>query len=500
MPGCVPEDPNVPGPDCCFGDDLAPINGNPFHHCFDGLLASADWMTRALDIQGYRLDDVKGISTQFIPPLLNYGALKGKFAVGEFFDGNLDLVRGWISNTAGRASAFDFPLRFNLLHDDVQQRRLLRHVATRPRRVWRASIRSMRSPSSRTTTLTRQQPQSSRTRRRDMPTSSPPRDIPASSSRTTAPTPAAFGMKPIIDNLIFIHERIADGATQQRFKSFDVFAYERLGRGAPAGRPEQQWEHRGHTITVDTGFGANVKLHDYTGHSGDVQTDGNGRVTITIPKNTNGFGYVCYSRAGIGGPFEVAGQDVTQDYEGAQDLDIKPADNTTFVQVCRVFVAAGQADQRRARLLRHHQVDRRDDHSARAGRPERSQARVRGLRTEHPPGSIHLGHGRPDRLLHLQDSLGQHADRERQAVLQALGDLPGSPGPRSGSVGRERKRRTFRESVRIREKRIKRGKPHGPSITRTLTAPGARASPSCRPVWQAAGLASRISPCRSQDP
>jgi alpha-amylase len=33
---------------------------------------------------------------------------------------------------------------------------------------------------------------------------------------------------------------------------------------------------------------------------------------------------------------------VTQDYEGAQDLDIKPADNTAFIQVCRVFVAAGR--------------------------------------------------------------------------------------------------------------------------------------------------------------
>ena len=46
--------------------------------------------------------------------------------------------------------------------------------------------------------------------------------------------------------------------------------------------------------------------------------------------------------AGIGGPFQVVGHDVTQQYEGGQDLDIQPADNTTFVQVCRVFVAAGR--------------------------------------------------------------------------------------------------------------------------------------------------------------
>ena len=192
VPGCVPEDPDVPGPDCCFGDDLAPINGQPSHHCLDGLLASADWMTRALDIQGYRLDDVKGISTQFIPPLLNHGALNGKFAVGEFFDGNLDLVRDWISNTVRPRQRVRLPAPFQLPRADVQQRRLLRHVATRPRRaggrrsVPRGHLR--REPRHR-----RPASPSSRTRRRHTPTSSPPRDTPASSSRITAPIPAATG-------------------------------------------------------------------------------------------------------------------------------------------------------------------------------------------------------------------------------------------------------------------------------------------------------------------
>ena len=340
VPGCVPEDPNVPspGPGSCFGDELAPINGQPFHHCFNGLLASADWMTRALDVQGYRLDDVKGISTQFIPPLLNFGALNGKFAVGEFFDGNLDLVRGWISNTSGRASAFDFPLRFNFLVPmcnkagffDMSQ---LDHAGL-------AGV----DPFHAVTFV----------ENHDTDTGSPivinkaqgyayiltSEGYPSVFFKDYSTDPGSYGMKPTIDNLIFIHEKIASGATQQRFKTFDVFAYERLG-GAHLLVGLNNNGNIAHPITVDTGFGANVKLHDYTGHSGDVQTDGNGQVTITIPKSTNGLGYVCYSGAGIGGPFEVVGHDVTQDYEGAQDLDIKPADNTAFVQVCRVFVAAG---------------------------------------------------------------------------------------------------------------------------------------------------------------
>ncbi len=52
--------------------------------------------------------------------------------------------------------------------------------------------------------------------------------------------------------------------------------------------------------------------------------------------------YVCYSRTGIGGGFEVTSLSVTQEYEGAQDLDIKPADNTATVQVCRLWVDAGK--------------------------------------------------------------------------------------------------------------------------------------------------------------
>ncbi len=153
--------------------------------------------------------------------------------------------------------------------------------------------------------------------------------------------PGSFGMKNIIDNLIFIHERIAAGGTQQRFKSFDVFAYERLGGShLLVGLNNNGTADR--TITVDTGFGANASLHDYAGHSGDVRTDNQGRATITIPRNAGGMGYVCYSRPGIGGPFPVVGQDVTQDYEGAQDLDIKPADESAPVTVCRVYVNAAR--------------------------------------------------------------------------------------------------------------------------------------------------------------
>ena len=64
----IPQDPHV-FENQSFGSGLAPINGKPPGYVFSGLLASADWLTRALDIQGFRLDFVKGISSGLpLPP------------------------------------------------------------------------------------------------------------------------------------------------------------------------------------------------------------------------------------------------------------------------------------------------------------------------------------------------------------------------------------------------------------------------------------------------
>src|ERR1700735_583769 len=102
----VPRDPNLGGPpadDFPFGRELAPVNARPPHYVFDNLIAAADWLTRSLDVQGYRIDDVKGLSTDFLRPFLASKSMAGKFAVGEFFDGNRILVNGWIFHPMGMA-------------------------------------------------------------------------------------------------------------------------------------------------------------------------------------------------------------------------------------------------------------------------------------------------------------------------------------------------------------------------------------------------------------
>ena len=333
----VPQDPNVPGPDFSFGADLAAINGGkPKGQVAIDLQNSADWLTRSLGIQGYRLDDVKGQSTDFLRPFLNTKSMGGKFAVAEFFDGNVGLVQDWLfRQMGGRASAFDFSTRFTLqamCDNRPFNMATLDHTGL----VGQSPLQAVTFVENHDTDRTSPIFQNKMLAYAYILTSE---GYPSVFYKDYSTDQFCFGLKPNIDNLIFIHEQIADGVTLQRFKDLDVFAYERMsGAHLLVGLNNNPETSR--TITVFTGFGPNATLHDYTGHAGDVRTDGAGQVTITIPRNVNGLSYICYSRLGIGADFKVETQAVTQDLEGAADLDILPALSGTAVQAGRIWCAA----------------------------------------------------------------------------------------------------------------------------------------------------------------
>jgi galactose oxidase len=335
----VPRDPNLGGPardDFPFGRELAPINGKPQGYVFNGLIDAADWLTRALDVQGYRLDDVKGLSTDFLFPFLTSKSMAGKFAFGEFFDGNRTLVNGWIFNPhgmRGRASAFDFPLRF-----------ILAAMCNNPGRFNMADLDHAGlagiSPLNAVTFV----------ENHDTDLNEPvvtnkilayayiltSEGYPCIYYRDYSEEPNCYGLKKSIDNLIWIHEKLATGPTQQRWQDFDLFAYERLGQpGLLVALNNDPAAPR--TIEVTTALGANVTLHDYTGHGPDLVTSGQGTARITVPRNAQGAGYVCYSRTGIGDGFAVTTRAVTQEFEGAADLDLRSAENGKMVQAGRVW-------------------------------------------------------------------------------------------------------------------------------------------------------------------
>ena len=238
-----------------FGSGLAHVNARPPGYVLNGLLASADWLTRALDIQGFRLDFVKGISSDFLTVLLKHGALKDTFVVGEFFDGNVALVLDWVNNPggmAGRASAFDFPLRG-----------LLREMCNNAgsfdmSRLDHAGLAGI-APQHAVTFVENHDTDTGhgpifRNKPQAYAYILTSEGYPCVYYKDYSTDSGCYGLKKVIDNLIWIHEKLANGPTQRRWKDYDVFAYERLGD------PHLLVGLNNHgaaprTITVDTGFG-----------------------------------------------------------------------------------------------------------------------------------------------------------------------------------------------------------------------------------------------------
>ena len=335
----VPEDPGVFSDQFAFGRDLAPINGVPKDHCGKGLVDAADWLMRALDAQGYRLDDAKGVSTVFVQRLLGAGAMANKFSVAEFADGNLQLIENWANAVQHRSSAFDFPLHFTL-----------KDMCNSPDGFDMSSLDHAG--------LAGADPQGAVTFVENHDTDRGGIGGPIIRNKllgyayilTAEGYPCVFyrdystdknclALKGPIDRLIWIHEHLAEGATVQRFKDRGVFAFERLGGGhLVVGLNKDANTSR--TITVATGFPPHTQLRDFTDHEATVTTDGQSQATITIPKNDNGSGYVCYAPPRQVEPFSRKPAPTTQDYEGAADLDIQPAVEGQRILVCRIFAEA----------------------------------------------------------------------------------------------------------------------------------------------------------------
>jgi len=349
----VPQDPNVPASwdagDAAyengwpFGPDLAPVNSaTPDRYLWNGLNDAGDWLTKALDADGYRLDYVKGISTDWLNDFLNTKAMAGKFAVGEYYDGDLGKVRRWIGATGGRASAFDFPLRFALramcMDNGAFNMASLDHAGLAGVDPFHAVTFVENHDTDRHDPIVRNKMLAYAY----VLTSE---GYPCVFYRDYSTDPGCYGLKEPIDRLVRIHERIAYGRTQERWKSGDVFAFERMG--GELGRENllvALTDNPGddQTVTVQTAFGPNVALRDYSGHRPGVTTDGSGRATITIAR----AGYVCYAREAIAesveAPFVPTPRETTQEYAGASDLDIRPAETAQRVRAAIVFAQSGK--------------------------------------------------------------------------------------------------------------------------------------------------------------
>ncbi|XZF16042.1 alpha-amylase domain-containing protein [Chitinophagaceae bacterium MMS25-I14] len=170
-------------------------------------------------------------------------------------------------------------------------------------------------------------------------------------------------MRDDIVNIIWCHQKLnfKKGAYKVRYSAPDLLIIE---RGYNAG-PENSYAIIGvndnystwQSATVQTDFGPNKQLHDYSGaNSSDIWTDANGKATIYVPP-CNGSnvrkGYCIWGPAGVTGGFSPTQNSTTQQWEMSDDLGDShasslgqggaiPASSTAWRTVGKVFDQNGK--------------------------------------------------------------------------------------------------------------------------------------------------------------
>jgi alpha-amylase len=324
-----------------FGDGTG-LNGRGY--MLRGMEQALKWLVDALDLQGARWDNTKSMDPDVISYWLR-GQLKGLWGVGEYYDGNRDTLAWWIWQTSmkGMSGTFDYPLYFKL-----------RDACN--------SSTSFRLSDLVNSGLCHSDPFHAVTfaENHDTDTGWSPvvwNKIFAYAFILTNPgLPCIYakdylegddtyghGLRPYIRNLLWIRHKLMYGAQVWRDARAKSLFYETLGGpGMLVGLSTvpDKWQH----ITVQTNFGPNQKLHEYSGQAGDIWTDNYGRANVGLPPNVNGHGYVVYSRPGIDGKLEVKGKATTQIFEGhpkhTADIPAVPANGQLLVQ--RIWAESAQ--------------------------------------------------------------------------------------------------------------------------------------------------------------
>lgn len=155
-------------------------------------------------------------------------------------------------------------------------------------------------------------------------------------------------------NLIWCHQKLnfKDGAYKVRWQAPDLLIIERSNKAIIGVNDNwSAWQ----SATIQTDFGPNRQLHDYSGaNSNDIWTDGSGRATIWVPP-ANNAGRNCYTvwgPAGISGGFNPPTWATIQEWEMSNDLGDShtnslrqggsiPANSTSWRTAGKIFPASG---------------------------------------------------------------------------------------------------------------------------------------------------------------
>jgi alpha-amylase len=336
-----------------FGDEKTYQHSIPADYTALDAIDAADWLFRTTGADGSRSDDAKGTWPQFLDRFMNSGAMASKAFMSEFFDGNPANLNWWATSAPmnSRSGVEDFTMHWRI------QAACNGYDATQlvnggwGYNQWNSSLAYGFVDNPDTDTSPGQQVMFSKLLGYAWMLTLPMQMAMVYGKDYFPSTvwPGAYGLHKQIDNMVWINRMFAFGAAEVRWVDHDVIAITRDGNGGSTG-----WSgglltvlnfntFNWRTITVQTPFGPNRQIHDYTGHSPDVWTDGNGRLTVSVPPDaySSGESYLMLSPAGVDQPIHVQPMRTKQTFFGAADLDTYPARNMDYALPSRVWITAG---------------------------------------------------------------------------------------------------------------------------------------------------------------
>jgi alpha-amylase len=300
-PGNVSPD-SVPDPAGGWPDGDLCAYDQPGRYMWNGAINAALNQMLELGFDDFRIDEAKDLHAPFLCALID--AIRSKYPgaqfFGEYFDGNPYALGGWVNYwMQRRASVLDLMFKFNV--SDICNNNSNRNMGRLSEIGYnmRDAIRSLTFlESADTDTSIGEQLIWNKQLGIAIQHTFP--GEPMTYYRDWATDKNCYGLKECINNALWIHKNLAQGDFVTRHADYQTFAHERMGYGNAPGcvvlLNNDQWNE--HTITVQTRYGNNVRLHEFsgiTGYNADKWTDYSGRITVTIPRNVNGLSSLVYA-------------------------------------------------------------------------------------------------------------------------------------------------------------------------------------------------------------
>jgi alpha-amylase len=348
-PFCKEDDVPDPANDTPFGRELSYQHSNPAGVTIADARDFVTWLTHRVGFGGYRFDDVKGTWINAVKEVM--AAEPDLPFYSEYFDGNPANLNWWAENQMnGRSGVEDFTAHYAIQAacDGFDATRFAGNHAGYWQ--WNSGLSVVFVDNPDTDTSDGQQVIFNKGLAYAFILSVPSR-LALIYGKDYFPGsiwPGAYGLKPIIDNLAWISRMFAYGNAAIRWQDKDVLVISRDGNGGSVG-----WSGglltalnfntlAARTVTVQTTFGANRWLHDYTGKHDDIWTDNNGNATFTIPSNAyaSGESFLCFAPGGVTQAVSIRARRTTQVFYGDATLDVMPVTNAPYLLPQRLRVAA----------------------------------------------------------------------------------------------------------------------------------------------------------------